>query len=169
VIRAFAKLKAEHSNLNIELHIAGEGPLRGSLELAAGVLFNKSVFLHGKIDHSNMPDFYRDKHVLFNLSHFESFGVSVLEASAMGLAVVASNRGGLPEVVQHGNTGYLLEDPGEESVAETMLNLAEHPDIAAEMGRNGRIFVQSHFEYIQNVQLQIDAYRQMLIKWKSGK
>ncbi len=168
VVIAFVELKSMYMGMDIELHIAGEGPLRGPIEAAAGNLLNKSIFLHGKIDHSKMPEFYSDKHVLFNLSRFESFGVSVLEASSMGLAVVASHRGGLPEVVREGSTGFLLEDLSINNVANAMLRFAENPELATEMGRNGRIFVQSHFEFKENVNMQIEVYRQTLIEWKSG-
>ncbi len=61
---------------------------------------------------------------------------------------------------------YLLLNISKSKVADTTLRFAENPDLATGMGRNGRIFVLSHFEFKNNVKLQIGAYRHMMSSWK---
>jgi glycosyltransferase involved in cell wall biosynthesis len=77
-------------------------------------------------------------------SHIETFGVAAIEAMARGKAVVASKVGGLPEVVQHGRTGLLI-DLRPEALAEAVNFLLEHDSERESMGRLGRLTVERKF------------------------
>ena len=69
----------------------------------------------------------------------EGFDIPVLEAMAMGKAVVATMTGGLPEVVAQGKTG-LLAPPGDaESLAATVVSILEDHIRREQMGRNGKV------------------------------
>jgi glycosyltransferase involved in cell wall biosynthesis len=75
----------------------------------------------------------------------EGFGIAVVEAMAMGKAVVATTTGGLPEVVAQGETG-LLVPPGEaESLAEAAISLLENKSRREQMGVCGRMRAQERF------------------------
>jgi glycosyltransferase involved in cell wall biosynthesis len=75
----------------------------------------------------------------------ESFGMVAAEASAYGLPVVASRIGGLPEIIEDGVTGYLVEPNSPKQLAEKIQYLINHPETASEMGRAGRERVFKHF------------------------
>lgn len=169
VIRAFAKMASEGKHSDTELHIAGDGPLRQSLEQLSGEWRGRKIFFHGRISHSDMPRFLSDKHVLCNLSKFESFGVSVIEASAMEMAVIASRSGGLTEVVEHNKTGILLDEPDVEKVSQAMETFVNNPSMIPEMGRAGRIFVAAHYDFGENIRTQLDAYSEILQRCSTAK
>jgi glycosyltransferase involved in cell wall biosynthesis len=75
----------------------------------------------------------------------EPFGMVAVEASAYGLPVVASRRGGLPEIVQDGVTGWLVESNEPAQLAERIQWLIERPEQARQMGMAGRKRIFKHF------------------------
>ena len=77
-------------------------------------------------------------------SHIETFGVAAIEAMARGKAVVASNVGGLPEVVHHGQTGLVI-DLRPEALAEAVNYLLSHDHERERMGEMGRKMVERKF------------------------
>lgn len=88
-----------------------------------------------------------DVAVLAAASHStpEASPLVVLEALAMGTPVVASNLGGIPEVLHDGKTGYLVPPCDSEALAHAILRLLQHEQTAQEMGRVGQAWVRKHF------------------------
>ncbi len=83
---------------------------------------------------------------VFALPSFEEpFGLVFAEAMAMKRPVVALNNGGTPEVVEHGKSG-LLSPPGDiDALAANLIRLLNSPALRAEMGEQGRLRVEQHF------------------------
>jgi len=104
VIRIFAKVSAA---IPATLVMVGDGPDRGMAQEEARVLgvADRVQFL-GRID--NVAPLLSSADLFLLPSQNESFGLSALEALACGVPVVASNAGGIPEVIQEGVTGALL-------------------------------------------------------------
>ncbi|MBI3957047.1 MAG: glycosyltransferase family 4 protein [Candidatus Kerfeldbacteria bacterium] len=75
----------------------------------------------------------------------ESFGVVLLEAMAAACPVVASNLGGIPEVVENNRTGILVEPGDAELLMQALLFLYQHPDVAMRLGLRGRERVEERF------------------------
>jgi glycosyltransferase involved in cell wall biosynthesis len=77
----------------------------------------------------------------------EGTPLGILEASASGLPVVSTLHGGINEAVIHGKTGFLVEEKDENAMADYMIQLLENPEIAKEMGLNGRRhIVENHYQ-----------------------
>jgi glycosyltransferase involved in cell wall biosynthesis len=80
----------------------------------------------------------------------EAFGIAAAEASASGLAVVATAVGGLTDIVVDGETGFLV-DPGNSAAMTARLKLlADDPDLCVKMGRAARIRAEIHFDARRN-------------------
>ena len=101
-------------------------------------------------------------------SVYEPLGIVNLEAAACGTAVVASDVGGIPEVVDDGRTGLLVhydpEDVGsfERGLAERMAELLADPDRAAAMGAAGRERVLAEFGWPAIAQQTVEVYSAVL-------
>jgi glycosyltransferase involved in cell wall biosynthesis len=92
----------------------------------------------------------------------EAFGLAVVEAMAMGKAVVATTVGGLPEVVAQGETGLLVPSGDAESLAETVVSLLQDPVRRERMGRNGKARVQEQFSLDVSIMQMEQLYGEVL-------
>jgi len=96
------------------------------------------VSFSGPRPYEDMPSFYRCADVLVNPSFVETFGRSLIEGMACGLPVVATRVGGMPEIVDEGRNG-LMVDPGDsEALSQAILKLVLNPRQARSMGLAGR-------------------------------
>jgi glycosyltransferase involved in cell wall biosynthesis len=88
----------------------------------------------------------------------EAFGFVIIEAMACGKPLVATRVGAIPEIVQDGVTGYLVERRRPEEAAAQMIQLLNHPALAREMGAAGRRVVAERFDLRAGVRRLLDVY-----------
>jgi glycosyltransferase involved in cell wall biosynthesis len=94
----------------------------------------------------------------------EGFGIAVVEAMAMGKAVVATTTGGLPEVVAQGETGLLVPPGDAESLAAAVVSLLEDKVRREQMGRNGKARAQERFSLDASVMHMEQLYGEILAR-----
>ena len=92
----------------------------------------------------------------------EPFGQVIIEAMAEQKPVVATNGGGVPEIVQDGITGLLVPMGDAPSMAQAIIYLLDHPEAAARMGREGQKRVLAHFTLNKTARLVESVFRQVL-------
>ena len=92
----------------------------------------------------------------------EGFGIAVVEAMAMGKAVVTTTTGGLPEVVAQGETGLLVPPGDVESLAATVVSLLKDRARREQMGRNGMVRAQERFSLDASVLKMEQFYSEVL-------
>lgn len=95
------------------------------------------VELVGSVPHNKLPLYYGAADVCVVPSYYESFGMVALEAQACAQPVVASDVGGLPEIVQHGANGLLIPPGSPEQLSEAVLQLLENERMAHRLGEAG--------------------------------
>ena len=108
-----------------------------------------SVRFIGKVDNNTVVEYLNmiDIFIVPSISSSETFGVAAIEASSCSIPVIASNIGGLPEVVIDGKTGYLVPPGDAESIAEKIIKLIEEPSLRQRLGKGGRKCVVDHYEW----------------------
>ncbi len=89
----------------------------------------------------------------------EGLGSAVLDAMAMGLAVVGTRAGGIPEAVIPDQTGLLVPPAHAEPLAEAIVRLLKDPDLRRRMGEAGRQRVRDRFDVDHLVEGTLRAYR----------
>lgn len=161
-VQAIAQLLDHNPDLPISLHVAGDGEQMSQCQSLAGAHLNRKIHFHGRVAHSNMPGFFADKHVLINTPDTESFGVSVLEAAAAGMASIATRAGGLPEVVDEGITGVLIAPPTVNEVSSAVVRFIRDPGLAAKMGKAAQLFAERHYEMKNCLDKQLSAYKLLM-------
>lgn len=145
------------------LAIVGDGPDRPMIESRIAELgLTQAVTIRAEVPHAEVPDVIRGFDVMALPSNAESFGVVALEAASCGVPVVASNVGGLSEVVHDGKTGYLVPPGNAQRLANRLLELLTTPDLRRTLGRQGRALVLEKYQWHDCVD-RVDAiYRGLL-------
>lgn len=92
----------------------------------------------------------------------EPFGRVLIEGMAAGRAVIASNAGGVPEIVIHGETGLLVPPGDATALAEAIIKLLENPPLRQMMGKRGRERVESEFSLEKHVETVSRIYQSIL-------
>jgi N-acetyl-alpha-D-glucosaminyl L-malate synthase BshA len=141
VVEIFALV---HEKIPAKLILMGDGPDRGAAEyIVRKKRLSKDVCFLGKQDNVYEKLGLGD---LFLLpSDTESFGLAALEAMACEVPVVATNVGGLPEVVTHGVDGYLVPPRDVEAASKYALEILMLPDRGRAMGKRARVNARSKY------------------------
>ena len=126
------------------LTLVGDGPLRGELEAQAEALgVSGSVTFAGL--QSDVLPFYRRAAIFTLTSHREALPLSLLEAMATGAVPVASQVGGIPEVLEDGRTGFLVPPGDVEAVAARLTERLVDLEGTARIGRAARRSVEGRY------------------------
>lgn len=123
---------------------AGTGQLQAEVQSAASELKNVDYigYVTGKEKQRLIA---RAKAMVVPSEWYENFPISVVESLAMGTPVIASDIGGLPEMVEHGRTGYLCESGSVEEFAEAIERIASDAELSMEMGASALKHAQEKF------------------------
>jgi len=141
VVRAFKKML---DHVDAKLIMVGEGPERmSSLRAAKQLGIEDRVRYIGV--HEDIEAILPCADLIFQPSEHESFGLVALEAMACRVPVLATDSGGVREVIQHGVHGYLTEVGDIEAMAAYGVDILTHPEKAKAMGEAGREFALTHF------------------------
>ncbi len=165
LIRAFMLVKEHHPEIPLKLLIVGKGTKEIYYKkLVSELGISELTKFTGFISPQEIP-FY---HNLIDISVFvsleESFGVSVLEASACAKPVIVSNAGGLPEIVENNKTGIIVEKQNVEETAAAIEKLLLDKPLRTKFGNFGRERVRAHFNFNNNVNQMINIYDKILSK-----
>lgn len=129
---------------NAQLVIAGDGPARGSLEqLAVSLGLSDSVTFLGEV--RDTPEVYRSFDVFALSSVTEGTSMSILEAMASGVPVVATAVGGTPALVRNGELGMLVESGDAGAMADAIISLAVSHPAHRELAERARTYTVAHY------------------------
>ena len=116
-----------------------------------------------------MNSLQRSSAVIIQKSLREGFGLSVTEALWKGKLVVASNVGSIPIQIKDGINGFLVESHDTEKFAEKIIEILQEPELAREMGKNGREMVKEKFLITRLISDHLDILSlQCLVSHMSG-
>jgi len=151
LIDACARLHA--AGVPFRCHLVGGGPLERELRThieRAGL--GGQVLMHGPLPREAVLERMRAAHVLVQPSIIDSAGrregipVTLMEAMATGLAVVASRLSGIPELIEDGRSGLLVEPGDARALADALARLRAEPELRAGLGREARARVGAEFD-----------------------
>jgi colanic acid/amylovoran biosynthesis glycosyltransferase len=150
-----------------ELVIIGDGPLRADYEARAVALGVRCRFLGVQPaavvrDRMSRASVFCVPSVVAASGDAEGFGMVFIEAQAMGLPVVSTLSGGIPEAVKNGETGLLVRELDSRALAEAILRLMEDEDLWQRYSHAGRRNVVNHFNLAQQTGRLESIFEQLL-------
>lgn len=165
LLHAFAQLRPAPDGKLPRLRIAGDGPQRQLLlEMITRLGIGDRAELLDALPHAAAPAFLRtlDLYVMPSRSRSESFGVAAAEAQACGIPVVASNIGGVPEVVLDGLTGLLVPPDDVVALRDALQRCLDDRAMLARMSAAASSWVASRYEWRTNVDQMLQVYERVL-------
>jgi glycosyltransferase involved in cell wall biosynthesis len=145
------------------LEVVGDGPERPELESRhAELALDGRVRLGG--ERGDVPELLARADVVVLSSRSEGLPVSVIEAMAAGLPVVASSVGGLPELVADGETGILVPAGDAVALADALARLLDDPELRRSYGAAARRRALERFDLARFRGAHLDVYRRELAR-----
>ena len=164
LLKAFSSVRAQVARARLVL--VGDGPNRKALEArvqATGL--SDSVHFAGLV-----PDIWahlRDADVFALASRTEALGIGIMEAMAAGLPVVASDVGGIPELVEPGVTGELFPPGDDEALAHHLISLLRSPERRARMSSAAQVAAEG-MHMRESVREYFDLYARLTGQPREG-
>ncbi len=158
LLEAFTRIRYDYPG--IHLLVVGDGPRRAALEQQAQALAIAEV-VHFTGHREDVPDILSILDVFILPSIAEDFGRVLIEAMAMERPVVASNGGGVPEIIQHGVCGLLVPPADPSGMADAVRTLLADPVRCSSMGRAGRQRVEKEFNLQRHAELVEKVYAEV--------
>ncbi len=143
--------------------IAGDGPARPALEDQVVRLgLTDVVEFIGWVAPENVPALINTATIVVMPSRLEPFGLVALEAAQMARPIVATRVGGLSEVVEQGQTGFLVDNENVNQVAAAIATLLERPELAIRMGQAAHQRALERFGWDRCVDAYDTLYRKLV-------
>lgn len=156
LVAAAAELRSR--GLGFRLKIAGNGPLRDSLSWQIRQLgLDDYVVLLGRIE--DIPNLFRQSAFVVHTSDVEGCPNALIEAMSSGRAVVATDAGDVPFIVDDGVTGFVVRRGDQEALVERIAELIGNPGLRVRMGKAGRAKAEREFTLERMVEQILSAYR----------
>jgi glycosyltransferase involved in cell wall biosynthesis len=168
LIEAAGALAAARKSLNVKCLIAGQGAIRSILDTEIALLrIPGRIKLIGRIEDAGELLWASDVFAMPSVK--EGLGVAALEAMAVGLPIIASEVGGLREVVEDDRTGILVPPANPAAIGSAIARLADGPGLRAEMGAAARARALENYSMAETAALTLEIYRACLRKAREGR
>jgi glycosyltransferase involved in cell wall biosynthesis len=155
----FEALRGLQSAHKIELVIFGQGALRDELEKEAAKLPLKVRFAGFRKD---LPRWVGCLDLLVHPALMEGLGVSLLQASAASVPIIASRAGGMPEAVRDGLNGLLVPPGDALALRDAIAQLVSQPELRRTLGAAGSALIDAEFSTDAMIEGNLAIYRELL-------
>lgn len=125
---------------------------------------SERVTFTGSISHSKIQDYYHQADILVNPSFSEAFGMSLIEAMASGVPVIATSTGGMVDIIQDGKTGLLVAPGDADAIAEAILLLFSDSSFRSTITSTAKQQVLKRYSWDSVANILLDQYQNILSK-----
>ncbi len=150
---------------NAKLIIAGKGlsnEMKKLLSFATKLGVENNIVFTGYFPDNKLPKLYQAADIFTFSTFYENLPFAVLEALSTGLPVVTTRAGGIPEMIENGKNGFMVEPSNSKELADKILYYLEHPAEASEMGVLARKTIENRFDWRLIVKKVLRVYDEAL-------
>lgn len=153
LLDAISRLHQDYGGqANLNVLIYGDGPLKNKLiKMARDMKIDDKIKWRGFVPYGKVPEALSQIDVFVYPSLHEGFGRAIMEALAMEKAVVATNVGGIPDLIKDGINGFMVDPNNPEMLAEKIKELLENKEQREKFGKAGRKWISENFEWNQGI------------------
>lgn len=144
LLESFSKVLAEQPEVVLKIVGSGEDEARLKSLARKLKLGNKNVKFLGFVPEKALPELYSNSSIFVLPSHYEGFGIVLIEAMSAGLPLVSVRTGGATEVIEEGKNGYIVDH---ENMHKALLKLLNDEQLRVRMGRNSRNKVEKEYDW----------------------
>jgi glycosyltransferase involved in cell wall biosynthesis len=155
--------KLIEKGISVKLTIIGSGSDYESLVYTAEMLgLHNHVILKGQLTHDEVKSTLHQSHIYLSTSIAEGLANSVMEASACGIVPVVFHCEGMNEIVNDGNTGYVVPFGDIDAMASRLIHLYQNKSDLAKMSKNARKKIEDEFDINYHVNDMIKKYESIV-------
>ncbi|MBU3175000.1 glycosyltransferase [Clostridium estertheticum] len=164
LIEGFSKVIHEYKgSKELKLLIVGDGTQRIKLESLVNELgINSNVTFTGKIDNDKVPEYINMMDIVCLPSLSESFGVSAVEACACGRPILATNVGGLKEIIFENYNGFIIKQKSSEDIKLKIIKIIGNEVQMMKFSKNARKLVLEKYSWINNAKIMDNLYKKLV-------
>ena len=161
LIKVLSRLIAEECN--IHLTVGGNGDIKRLINEIEKNGLKNNVTYAGWIVGNDKDELMRNTDIFVLPSYGEGMPMTILEAMSYAIPVIATNVGGIPELIKDGETGHLIEPGNLDQLLEKMKKLIEDENMRVSMGKKGRETVEKDFSISEMANKIDDVYESLLL------
>ena len=163
LLRSIHQVLKEFSNVTFAISGTGFKEKEESLRnLAKKLDIENHIKFLGYIADEKLPELYSASDIFVLPAIYENFPFAILEAQSSALPVISTNVGGIPEFLEDGKNGFVIEAGDERELTKKLLKLLENPVLAKQMGATGRELIEKNLSWDIITNQVIDLYHKLL-------
>ncbi|GAH38169.1 unnamed protein product, partial [marine sediment metagenome] len=152
------------TNIDAHLVVVGSGDQKPYKQLAGSLGIMNGVIFTGYVDELSLRKLYSICDVYVSSSRLEGFGLTIVEAMAAGKPIVATKVGGIPEIVNSGENGILVEIDDLEGLANGICTYLRDKKLSKNVGKRNAKHIRERFSWEKSAKEMERVYRQLMLK-----
>jgi glycosyltransferase involved in cell wall biosynthesis len=137
-LRVLHRVREQEPRATLVMAGTDKGMLEEVRQAAAAMNLADAVTFPGFLNAADKRNYGNSADIFITTNRIDNMPVAVVEACAMGLPVVSTDVGGIPDLLEHGRTGLLTPDDDDQAMAAAVLRITRDPDLCGRLSRNGR-------------------------------
>jgi len=163
LLRSIPPVLKEFSNVTFAISGTGFKEKEQSLRnLAKELNIKNYVKFLGYVPDEKLPELYSASDIFVLPAIYENFPFAILEAQSTALPVISTNVGGIPEFLENGKNGFVIEPGNEQELTQKLLTLLKNAELAKKMGDLGRELIVQNLSWKIITNQVVDLYHKLL-------